>query len=76
MPDGKGGWQPVPELLTIDETVRFLRLDLVKIKNPGETIRRYREEHGLKAVQVGKAVRYPINEVRKLVKRLMEKNPR
>lgn len=27
MPDGNGGWQPVPEVLTFEEAVRYLRLD-------------------------------------------------
>jgi len=76
MPDGKGGWMPVPEILTEDETLRFLRMDNIDIKHPRETLRYYRKKYGLKGVQIGKALRFTIGELRKLVKRLMDENPR
>lgn len=76
MPDGKGGWMPTPEILTEDETLRFLRMDSIDIKHPKETLRYYRNKYGLKGVQIGKALRFTIGELRKLVKRLMDENPR
>jgi len=33
---------PNPELLTEDEAIRYLRLDTIGIKNPDETLQRYR----------------------------------
>jgi len=76
MSDGKGGWMPTPEILTEDETLRFLRMDSIDIKHPTETLRYYRTKYGLRGVQIGKALRFTIGELRKLVKRLMDENPR
>lgn len=50
MPDGKGGWMPVPPTLTEDEAIRYLRLDtLLKLKNPHKTLERYRAEGHLES---------------------------
>lgn len=76
MPDGKGGMQPTPDLLTLEEAARYLRLDTIKTKHPGETLRRYRAEYGLRAVQVGKQVLFPQAELQKFIKQRMEINPR
>lgn len=76
MPDGKGGMMPTPDLLTTDEAVRYLRLDLVKIKDPKKTLTYYRKEGTLKAAQVGKQLVFPVVELQKLVKKQMEINPR
>ena len=41
-----GQWRPgdpCPELLTEDEAIRYLRLDSIDIKNPGESLKRYRD---------------------------------
>ena len=67
---------PVPEILTEAEALRFLRVDSIGIKHPAETLRYYRKKYGLKGVQIGKALRFTIGELRKLVKRLMDENPR
>ena len=76
MPDGNGGWMPTPDLLSEAEAVRFLRIDLIKIKNPDCTLRRYRKEYGLQTVQISKQVLFPRCELEKLIKKLMEVNPR
>lgn len=76
LPDGKGGFTPCPELLTEDEAIRFLRLDTIKIKNPKATLRRYRKEGLLRAVQISKTVFYPRTELLRFIEKLMENNPR
>jgi len=55
MPDGEGGWQPIPPLMNKREAILFLRLETAP--NPERTLRYYRE-HGLKAVQIGKELRF------------------
>ena len=76
MPDGKGGYMPAPEIMSEAEVIRFLRLDESGAKHPKETLRRYRKKFGLKAVQLGKSVRFPLQEVCVFIKLLSEKNPR
>ena len=76
MPDGQNGWRPVPSLLTETEACLYLRLDTIQVKNPGETLRRYRKAGLLKAVQISKVVLYPKTELERFVRNLMEKNPR
>lgn len=49
---------PCPELLTEEEAIRYLRLDLVDVENPDETLRRYRKQGLIRGTQVGKCVRY------------------
>jgi hypothetical protein len=50
MPDGR----PAPVLLTEAELIQFLRLDLIDVSFPGQTIRRYRDAGLLRAVQISK----------------------
>ena len=39
MPDGNGGWQPCPPLLTEDDLIRFLRIpEISKAKDFGNVI--------------------------------------
>ena len=49
---------PCPELLTEEEAVRYLRLDIIDIEEPAETLRRYRKQGLIRGTQVGKCVRY------------------
>ena len=55
MPDGRGGWQPIPPVLTRQEAILYLRLD--SSPNPERSLQYYRE-NGLKAVQLGKELRF------------------
>lgn len=68
--------QPCPELLTEDEAIRYLRLDTIKIGNPSETLRRYRELGMLRGTQVSKRVMYRRIELDRFLERLTEQNPR
>lgn len=58
-PDGT----PVPDLLTAEETIRFLRLDINGPKHPETTLQYYRNEGLLRGTQVGKNLRYLRSEL-------------
>ena len=53
-PNGK----PVPEVLTEEEAVRFLRIDTTGVKKTNLTLRYYREQGFLQATQIGKKLFY------------------
>lgn len=63
MPDGQGGWQPVPVLMTEQEVVRFLRLDAEDGTDPAQTLARYRNAGQLVAIKVGRWNRYRRQDV-------------
>lgn len=67
---------PCPELLTEDEAIRYLRLDLIDVEEPAGTLRYYRKQGLLRATQVGKCIRYRRVELEKLLERLTDNNPR
>lgn len=72
LPDGAGGFTPCPELLTEDEAIRFLRLDMSGSKNPANTLKYYRDKKVLQAVQVGRKLLYPLKQLGLMVDRLLE----
>jgi hypothetical protein len=76
MPDGKGGYQPTPDLLTQREAIRYLRLDAVKTRFPQNTLHRYRKKFGLKTVQIGRQVLYSRQKLSEFVEQQMMRNPR
>ena len=47
------GGTPVPEVMLEDELVTFLRLTELGVKNPGNTLRYYRDRGKLKATRIG-----------------------
>ena len=55
LPDGKGGFEPCPELMTEDEAIRFLRLNNISTELPSNTLRYYKNKCLLRATQVGNA---------------------
>ena len=55
MPDGDGGWQPIPPVLTKEEAILYLRLD--DASHPERSLRYYRE-HGLTGKRIGKELRF------------------
>lgn len=67
---------PCPEVMTEEETVRYLRLDAIDIKDPGETLAYYRRKGLLRGTQIGKCVRYRRVEVERFLALLTESNPR
>ena len=54
---------PVPDLLTEEEAITFLRLDEGGTKHPKTTLEYYRSENLLKATRVGKRLRYLKSEL-------------
>jgi len=68
MPDGR----PAPVLLTESELIQFLRLDMIEVAFPGQTIRRYRDAGLLRAVQISKQVLYPLWSVIEFIERQQE----
>jgi hypothetical protein len=67
---------PCPELLTEAEAIRYLRLDLIDVEEPANTLRYYRKQGLLRATQVGKCVRYRRIELDRLLDNLTETNAR
>jgi hypothetical protein len=65
-----------PEVMTEDEVIRYLRLDLIDIKDPGETLAYYRRRGLLKGTQIGKCIRYRRTEVERFLDLITEQNPR
>lgn len=55
----------MPELLTEDEALIFLRLD--KEKNPARTLKYYRDKGQLRAVKIGTNLLYPKSELLKFI---------
>ncbi len=58
----------VPDLLTEEEAIKFLRLDDGGTKHPKTTLEYYRVEDRLKATKVGKKLRYLKSELLKFLK--------
>ncbi len=68
---------PCPELLTEEEAVRYLRLDTIRgLKNPSETLARYRATGYLRGTQVSKSIFYRRLELDRFLERLTAENPR
>ncbi len=67
--DGK----PVPDVMTEEEAIRFLRLDEGKTKNPKMTLQYYRSEGLLKATRIGKRLRYLKSELLNFLDELTER---
>lgn len=67
---------PCPELLTEEEAIRYLRLDIIDVENPADTLRRYRKQGLVRGTQVGKCVRYRRSELEAFLARITENNPR
>lgn len=75
-PAGFRPGEPCPDLLTEEEAIRYLRLHEIAIKNPEETLRRYRKEGHLRGTQVSKRVFYLKHELDDFLKKMTDNNPR
>jgi hypothetical protein len=58
---------PVPEVLTEQEVIKMLRLDLGGPEDPGQTLAYYRDKGLLRATRIGKRLRYWKHEVLKFL---------
>lgn len=76
MPDGQGGWQPVPSLMTEQEVIRFLRLEAGDDSDPTQTLARYRNAGQLVAIKVGRWNRYRRQDVEDFLTRKSEQKQR
>lgn len=73
LPNGNGGFAACPSLLTEDEAIRYLRLDVNGPRKPSGTLKYYRDKGLLRAVRIGKNLRYPRKELDAMVERLLSK---
>ncbi len=67
------GGQVVPDLLTEQEVIRFLRLDTDGPKHPEMTLQNYRQQGLLRATKVGKRLRYRKTELLKFLEDLQNR---
>jgi hypothetical protein len=67
---------PCPDLLTEEEAIRYLRLDLIDIKDRRATLARYRKEGHLRGTQISKRVFYLRDELDGFLGTMTEHNPR
>ena len=52
LPNGNEGFTPCPELLTEDEAIRYLRLDIGDPRNPSNTLKYYKDRGVLRGVRI------------------------
>lgn len=64
--------EPAPYVLTEEETIRLLRME---VEDPYSALKRYRDK-GLKGTQLGKNVRFQLPDVLDFLERHREDNPR
>lgn len=64
---------PTPEVLTEEEAIQFLRLDIDGPKNPKTTLQYYREQGLLRACQIGKNLRYSKTELLRFIELLTDR---
>ena len=72
LPDGKGGFTPCPEVLTEEEAIRYLRLDVDGPEHPENTLRYYREKKLLKGTRIGKRIRYTRRSLDEFLERMTD----
>jgi hypothetical protein len=58
LPDSNGGFTPCPEVLTEEEAIRYLRLDLEAHSDSRQTLKYYRDKGELVAIRIGRRNRY------------------
>lgn len=68
--------RPVPDVLTADEAIRYLRLDQAGVKDPKLTLDRYRRRGLLRGTQISRIVVYLLDELRRFLREQTERNPR
>ena len=58
LPDGNGGFTACPALMTEEEAIRYLRLNVDSSTDAHNTLKYYRDRGELIAIQVGRKHRY------------------
>jgi len=69
-----GDGSVVPELMTEDELIRFLRLRELGCKNPSNTLRYYRSRGVLRACRIGGRNAYTRRAALNFLEKLTEKS--
>ena len=69
MPDGS----PVPELLTEEEAITFLRLEADGPQHPEKTLKHYRDKGLLHPTKIGRKNRYSKNELLRFISVMTER---
>lgn len=73
LPDGNNGFQPCPDVLTEEEVIRFLRLDLDdNNSDPAQTLKHYRDKGQLVAIRIGRRNRYRLEDLKIFLARKSE----
>lgn len=70
MPDGT----PVPSVMLEADLIRFLRLNELGVKNPGNTLRYYRERGKLRATKIGNRNCYTVQAALEFLEEMTKKN--
>lgn len=66
--------QVAPEIMTSTEAISFLRLDEIEnLKNPEMSLQ-YLRQKGLRAIKIGKCLRYPKKELMRFIDVLLEES--
>ena len=75
LPDGNGGY--MPDLMTEEELIRFLRIPLIsKANNYNNVIENLKRMHDLPCIHICKKPLYPLNAVRKWIEEKLLKEQR
>lgn len=67
LPDGT----PCPAVMTEEEAIKYLRLDINGPRKPSNTLKYYRDKGLLRAVRIGRNLRYPRTELDAMVEKLL-----
>jgi len=65
--------QPVPDLLTEQEAILFLRLDIDGPKDARRTLKHYRDKGLLQGTRIGKHLRYSKTELLRFIDEMTER---
>ena len=64
MPEGRDAWQPVPQLMTQNELVRFLRIpEISTAKNQHNVIEHLKRYRSLPRIRLCNKTLYPLNAI-------------
>ena len=64
---------PVPDLLTEQEAITFLRLDIDGPADPSRTLKHYRDKKLLHGTRIGKHLRYSKRELLRFIDEMTER---
>ena len=77
LPDGNGGFDLCPELLTEEELIRFLRIpEVSKAKDHHNVIENLKRMHDLPCIHICKTPLYPFEAIRQWILNKVKKEQR